>query len=227
MIIITGASRGIGKFLLEYFLQNREEKVIGTYLNSLPNENLDFYKKLDVTNYDIVNEFIEQNLTELTSITLINCAGINYNSFTHKSDPEQWKKVIETNLIGTYNLIRGLLPLMRNDKFGRIINFSSVVAIKPTPGVSSYATSKSALWGLSKSIAIENASFNITINNVNLGYSKFGMIEDVPEDYLKTIVSQIPVGRLCDGQEIINTIDYLRNTSYITGSSIDLSGGLV
>ena len=158
---------------------------------------------------------------------MINCAGINYNSFTHKSDEVQWKNVIDINLHGTYNMIRNLLPLMRIEKFGRIINFSSVVALKPTPGVSSYATSKSALWGLSKSVAAENAGLNITINNINLGYSKFGMIEEVPSEYLKTIISQIPVGRLCEGQEIIDTVNYLRGNGYITGSSIDLTGGLV
>jgi NAD(P)-dependent dehydrogenase (short-subunit alcohol dehydrogenase family) len=226
MIIITGASRGIGKYLLESYLQQSNEIVLGTYLNTIKN-NIDNYVQLDVTNYNDVNDFVEKNKSILNNITLINCAGINYNAFTHKSDIEQWKKVIDTNLYGTYNMIRNLLPLMRNEKFGRIINFSSVVAIKPTPGVSSYATSKSALWGLSKSVAVENAGLNITINNINLGYSKFGMIDDVPSDYLKTIISQIPVGRLCDGQEIIDTVNYLRSNSYITGSSIDLTGGLV
>ena len=226
MIIITGASRGIGKYLLESYLQQSNEIVLGTYLNTI-NNNINNYVQLDVTNYNDVTDFVEKNKSILNNITLINCAGINYNAFTHKSDIEQWKKVIDTNLYGTYNMIRNLLPLMRNEKFGRIINFSSVVAIKPTPGVSSYATSKSALWGLSKSVAVENAGLNITINNINLGYSKFGMIEDVPPDYLKTIISQIPVGRLCEGQEILDTVNYLRLNSYITGSSIDLTGGLV
>jgi NAD(P)-dependent dehydrogenase (short-subunit alcohol dehydrogenase family) len=226
MIIITGASRGIGKYLLESYLQHSNEIVLGTYLNTIKN-NSNNYVQLDVTNYNDVNNFVEKNKSILNNITLINCAGINYNAFTHKSDMEQWKKVIDTNLYGTFNMIRNLLPLMRNEKFGRIINFSSVVAIKPTPGVSSYATSKSALWGLSKSVAVENAGLNITINNINLGYSKFGMIDDVPSDYLKTIISQIPVGRLCEGQEIIDTVNYLRSNSYITGSSIDLTGGLV
>lgn len=226
MILITGASKGIGKYLLERYLSQTGEIVLGTYLTTAT-KNKDNYVKLDVSNYNDVAKFVKNNENIFNNITLINCAGINYNSFTHKSDEVQWKNVIDINLHGTYNMIRNLLPLMRIEKFGRIINFSSVVALKPTPGVSSYATSKSALWGLSKSVAAENAGLNITINNINLGYSKFGMIEEVPSEYLKTIISQIPVGRLCEGQEIIDTVNYLRGNGYITGSSIDLTGGLV
>jgi NAD(P)-dependent dehydrogenase (short-subunit alcohol dehydrogenase family) len=81
----------------------------------------------------------------MKDITLVNCAGIIYYSFTHKSDHEKWENVIRTNLIGTYNIIRVLLPLMREQKFRRIINFSSIAAIKPSLGISAYAASKSAL----------------------------------------------------------------------------------
>ncbi len=158
---------------------------------------------------------------------MINCAGITYDAFAHKGDPVKWKQVVEINLFGTYNMIRALLPIMRMQRYGRIINFSSVVAIKPTPGVSPYATSKSALWGLSRSIAVENAALNITINNINMGYSALGMIKEIPEEYLKTIVAQIPSGKFCEPIDIFNTVNYLITTSYITGSSIDLSGGLV
>lgn len=227
MIIITGASRGIGNYLLCSFLQTSEEIIVGTYFNSKPTENIENYVQLDVCNFEQVNNFVQEKSIDLKEITLINCAGITYNAFAHKSDPEKWKSVIETNLFGTYNFIRALLPFMREQKFGRIINFSSVVAIKPTPGISPYAASKSALWGLSKSIAIENAAYNITINNVNLGYSELGMIEMVPDEFKKNIISQIPAGILCEPKDILNTVNYLKTTRYITGSSIDLSGGLV
>lgn len=227
MIIVTGASRGIGKFLFDSFLHQSEEIVIGTYFNSKPSENIEMFSKVDVCNFDLINSFVLEKASVLKEITLINCAGITYNAFTHKSDPETWKNVIETNLFGTYNFIRALLPIMREQKFGRIINFSSVVAVKPTMGISAYAASKSALWGLSKSIAIENAAFNITINNINQGYSELGMIKMVPDEFKKNIISQIPAGILCEPKDILNTVNYLRTTRYITGSSIDLSGGLV
>jgi NAD(P)-dependent dehydrogenase (short-subunit alcohol dehydrogenase family) len=227
MIIITGASRGIGNFLFKSYIQRTEEFVIGTYFNTKPAENIERFVQLDVCNFEQINNFVLTKANELSEITLINCAGITYNSFTHKSDPGKWKEVIETNLFGTFNFIRALLPLMRQQKFGRIINFSSVVAIKPTPGISSYAASKSALYGLSKSIAVENASFNITINNINQGYTELGMIEMVPKEFREKLIAQIPAGILCDPSDILSTVNYLRSTRYITGSSIDLSGGLI
>lgn len=227
MILITGASRGIGRFLFNSFLETSEELVIGTYFNSPPAEKIGMFVKFDVCDYAQINSFIQERMADLKEITLINCAGITYNAFTHKSDPEKWVKVVETNLFGTYNFIRALLPIMREQKFGRIINFASVVAIKPTMGISAYAASKSALWGLAKSIAIENAAFNISVNNINLGYSELGMIEMVPEEYKKNIMAQIPAGILCEPKDILNTVTYLKTTRYITGSSIDLSGGLV
>lgn len=227
MLIITGASRGIGKFLLDSYIAEGNEVVLGTYLNSIPKEHSENYLQVDVTDYKQVENLVASKKDELSHLTLINCAGVTYNSFAHKGDPEKWKKVIETNLFGSYNFIRLLLPIMREQKFGRIINFSSVVAVKPTPGVSPYATSKSALWGLSRSVAVENAALNVTINNINLGYSELGMIADVPDEYLKSIIAQIPAGKLCAPQDILNTVNFLRNTCYITGTSIELSGGLI
>lgn len=135
MIVITGASRGIGKFLFESFLAENKP-AIGTYLNSTPDNFLSHYYKLNVVDLTQVEEFVTKHSEILKEITLINCAGITYNAFMHKGDPEKWKQVVETNLFGTYNMIRALLPIMRAQKFGRIINFSSVVAVKPTPGVS-------------------------------------------------------------------------------------------
>lgn len=226
MIIITGASRGIGLYLFESLIKS-EDLVYGTYLNSKPIQNNENYFQIDTSSFEQIEHFVTINSEKLKDIVLINCAGITYNSFTHKSEPLKWKKVIETNLIGTYNMIRALLPLMREQKYGRIINFSSVVALKPTPGISSYAASKSALWGLSKSVAIENASHNITINNINLGYSELGMIQEVPVEFKKNIISQIPAGILCEPKDILNTVKYLISTKYINGSSIDLNGGLI
>ncbi len=226
MIVITGASRGIGKFLFNSFLSSTVEDICGLFMNTQPTENNEKYYQVDITDFDQVKHFVDSNAELMKDITLINCAGITNNSYTHKSDPAKWKGVIETNLIGTYNIIRALLPTMREQKYGRIINFSSVVAIKPTPGISPYAASKSALWGLTKSVAIENAALNITINCINLGYTELGMIDKVPDEFKKIIIAQIPSGILCPPEDILNTVNFLRSTKYITGSSVDLNGGL-
>lgn len=224
MIIITGASKGIGKYLFDQLL-SEDANIIGTYNSTTISDPR--YFKINTSNFEEVNNWIEKIQTELNRVTLINCAGITYNSFAHKSDPVKWKEVINVNLIGTYNCIRALLPIMRKEKFGRIINFSSVVGIKGIPGISAYAASKSALWGMTKSLAQENGSLNITINNINLGYCELGMREQVPEAFIEVIKKQIPSGKLCKNEDIFKTVKYLIECEYTNGISIDLSGGLI
>lgn len=225
MIIITGASRGVGKFLFDKYSET--EKVIGTYLTTISEKEKDNMFQLDISNFEQVVAFIQKIKDGLNNITLINCAGISYNSFAHKSDTNLWVNVINTNLIGTFFMIRSLLPIMREQKFGRIVNFSSVTAQKSTPGISAYSASKSALWGMSKSIAVENAALGITINNINLGYSELGMIEQVSDLYKESILQQIPSKMLCSKEDVYSTVEYIRKTEYLNGISIDLSGGLV
>ncbi|WP_158542191.1 SDR family NAD(P)-dependent oxidoreductase [Pedobacter chinensis] len=225
MIIITGASRGIGKYLLHYFVNRGEENVIGICNNTIPDSNLAHYYKLNLKNDTEIKNFIAQN-DGINQLTLINAAGISYNAFAHKADLESWIEVIETNLIGLFNLTRHLLPIMRSNNYGRIINFSSVVAQQGVAGTSAYAASKAALWGLTKTLAAENASKNITVNNINLGYFNIGMIDQVPESILTQIIAQVPAKRLGDPTEILSTIKYMIETPYLNGASIDLNGGL-
>ena len=225
MIIISGASRGIGEYLLKTFKEQSIE-TIGLYNSTKPELFSEVFHKVDIRNFEEVKETITPLISNSDSLVLINCAGINYNSFAHKSDPEKWKDVIETNLIGSYNLIRCVLPRMREINHGRIINFASVLAVKGTPGVSAYAATKSAFVGLSKSISVENATKNITINNINLGYTVLGIIRDVPEKFKEILMNEIPMKRLCRPEEILLTVNYLINTGYITGESININGGL-
>ena len=133
--LITGSSKGIGKFLLEkYSVLNYS--VYGTYNNT--NTRISNLFKVDISNYDNVSVWID-SLKLTNRIILINCAGISYNSFAHKADLKKWIKVIEVNLVGTFNVIHKLLPIMRFNNYGRIINISSVTAQIGTPGVSGYA----------------------------------------------------------------------------------------
>lgn len=226
MIIITGASKGIGKYLFTKFL-SENQTVIGLYNTTKP-DSLQEGKlfQVDITKNEQIIKFINDSKRELTNLVLINCAGTNYNSYAHKADLIEWEKVINVNLIGTFKIIHYLLPIMRDENFGRIINLSSVIAQNPTPGASAYAASKSALWGLSKSIAVENAKKGITINNLNLGYFNLGMIEQVPEDYMKIIISKIPSGELGKPEMIFSAISFLIANDYINGTSIDINAGL-
>ena len=225
-ILITGASKGIGRYLLERY---REEglPVYGTY-NSTNVDDKACYSKVDICDETSVCRWLNGIGDKLKDLILINCAGINYNSFAHKADTSLWNEVIRVNVLGTFNVIRHLLPVMREQGYGRIINFSSVVTKAPTPGISAYTTSKAALIGLTKSLAKENASKGITVNAINLGYVNAGMgINDVPQEYRDAMFNTIPAGRFCELEEVKKTIDYIIKTDYLNGSIIDLNGALV
>lgn len=226
MYLITGASRGIGKFLLEEF-SSRGDLVYGTYNNTPPESHKEKYFKVDVTNQEDLINLFNSIKPELNNIVILNCAGNNYNAFAHKADLKKWNDVIMTNLIGTFNVIHTFLNTMREQNYGRIINFSSIVAQTGIPGTSAYAASKSGLWGMAKSIAVENAKKNITINSLNLGYFGIGMISDVPEEYLNVVKSKIPSGKLGNPKDILNSIDFIVNSEYLNGASLDINGAIV
>ncbi len=226
MILITGASRGIGKFLFDEFVKTGEE-VFGTYFSENKDlENNESYYRADVSDYEQASKVINSLGSKLKRIVLINCAGNNYNCFAHKSSPQKWNEVISTNLTGTYNMIRAALPVMREQGYGRIINFSSIVAETGIPGTSAYAASKAGLWGMTRSMAVENASKGITINNLNLGYFNIGMIAEVSEEYQKIVKSKIPTGNFGDPENIFNAVKFIIESDYINGTSIDINGGI-
>lgn len=220
---ITGASKGIGEYLCDYYT-GQGHTVYGSF-NTKNNHKVN-HTQVDVKNRASVESWITNRASHHESLVLINCAGITYNAMGHSGDLDSWKDVIDTNLTGSYNACRAILPFMRTKGFGRIINLSSIVAQKAIAGTSAYASSKSGLWGLTKSLATENASKGITINCLNLGYFNIGMIEKVPDNILKGIVASIPMGRLGSPIEIVQSMDFLIANSYITGTSIDINGGL-
>lgn len=226
MIIITGITGGIGNYLFNA-LSSTNEEIIGTYhINKPEGKQYNKCVQLDITNNQQV-EIFAKKIASNQQITLINCAGISYNAFAHKSNIDEWAQVIHVNLNGTFYLIRALLPIMRTANFGRIINLSSIVAQSGVMGTSAYAASKAGLNGMIKSIALENAQKGITINNINLGYFKVGMINTVPQEMQEQIKNKIAVKEFGDPQNILKTINYIRETSYLNGTCIDLNGGLV
>lgn len=226
MIIITGITGGIGNYLYKSYCQTKEN-VIGTYYLNKPEDALDNIYQLDITDNKQVERFAKEVVVEHKNITLINCAGVTYNAFAHKADVNEWAQVINVNLNGTYYIIRALLPLMREQNFGRIINLSSVVAQTGVMGTSAYAASKAGINGMIKSIAVENAQKGITINNINLGYFKVGMINTIPEDLQKNIKEKIALKDFGDPSNIYKTIEYIRETGYMTGACLDVNGGLL
>jgi len=227
MIIITGASRGIGKYLFEQF-QSEAKLVYGTYNHTdLKKENM---FKVDIGDYTEVRDWVgsikDKVFPSHNGIILINCAGNNYNAFAHKADITEWMEVIDINLVGIFNVIREFLPIMRNQRYGRIINLSSVVGQIGVMGTSAYAASKSALTGMIKSIAVENANRGITINNLNLGYFDIGMINTISTELQDVIKDKIPTGKFGNPENIFNAIRFLIESDYVNGASIDINGGI-
>ena len=223
MIIIFGASGGIGFQLLKHFKAIGLD-CIGTYnSNPMPNEN--GMVKVDITNLLEVIDFVE-SLKFYGKLLVVNCTGMTDACAMHKADYESWKSVIDVNILGAFNIARSVLPLMRKNRFGRIINFGSIVSKKPVFGSSAYIVSKTALAGLSSSINFENAKFGISAVTINLGYTDVGMIESVQSDMKSDIISRSPFGRLCSISEVISTVEYAFECEYVGGSQIDLFGGI-
>jgi len=223
MIIITGASKGIGKFLFDEL--SKYDKVIGFYNKTKP-ENCDNYEQVDVTDEDSIKKFVLKYEDVLSDVVLIHCAGSNFNSMLHKLNLEDWNNVINTNLTSSFLLTKHLLPIMRKQSFGKIVFFSSVVPLIGPIGTCAYSSAKAGLWGLTKTISTENVFKNITCNTINLGYFDIGMIGEVPQGILDKVIDTIPMKRLGKPSDILRTVEYLVDTDYITGTMINVNGGL-
>ena len=225
MILITGASRGIGKFLFQHY-SRKGESVLGTYLNTSPSPEQTNLVKVDVTDESQIESLIAMHLNELHEIKLLHCAGTNFNAVVHKIPSENWMSVMKANLCSAFLLTKHLIPIMKQENYGRIVFFSSVVSELGVAGTSAYSSSKAGLWGLAKSVSKEIATKNITCNCLNLGYFDIGMISEVPKDVLNSIVENIPMRKLGNPANIISAVDFLVASDYTTGTTIDINGGL-
>ena len=154
----------------------------------------------------------------------INCIGISDDCLAHESEWPNLIWPIIVNLGTALDIIPKAVPYMREQGYGRIINMSSMLSNMAIPGTSAYTASKAGLNAAIKVIAVENAKHNVLINNLNLGYMDTGMTHRIP-DY-KKLKKKIPVGRFGDVSEIIRACQFLIDSDYITGSTIDINGGL-
>jgi NAD(P)-dependent dehydrogenase (short-subunit alcohol dehydrogenase family) len=159
---------------------------------------------------------------------LINNAGISQSDMSWKTSVNDWNETIQVNLTAPFVLSKLLLPIMKQNGFGRIINISSVVAQTGVIGTSSYTASKAGLLGLTKTLSKEVAKHNITVNALALGYFNRGMIKDVPDEFREEIIESIPKNELGKPRIIAETIHFLmsNDANYLTGQTINLNGGL-
>lgn len=226
MFLISGASRGIGKFLFEKLTGDGEE-VLGIFNKTHPASMPERHVKVDVTKEDQIQSFVQSHRTALKEINFVHCAGVNTNGFTHKLSPDSWRSVIEGNLGTAFLMVNALLPLMREQSYGRIVLIASVVPQLGVPGTSAYSSAKAGLWGLTKVIAKENAVKNVTCNCLNLGYYNIGMINEVPPDMMQTVLNTVPMKRLGDPQNIYHAVRFIVQSDYMTGAQLDINGGLI
>lgn len=230
VIVIVGASGGLGNMLYNAFLRDGFD-VVGHYnKNNNVIDHDERWYNADLTKENEVQEMFSAINDKYNKIdVLINAAGVSLSSISWKTSVDDWKKTLDVNLTAPFLCIKEVLPLMRANNFGRIINLSSVVAQKGVAGTSSYAASKSGLFGMSRAISQEVGNKNITINNIALGYFNYGMINDVPKDMVDELINEIPKKRLGNSDDLITTIEFLIKDSagYLTGQTINLNGGLI
>ena len=231
-VFISGASRGIGKSMAKHFAKSNFN-VVGTSRNNFKFdddlENL-LPLKLDVTSRnDVKNCFDELKSKNLLPDILINNAGITADQLFLRMSDDDWDDVINTNLTGTFNLTKIFLKNMIKNKFGRIINISSISGLMGNPGQVNYSSSKAALNGFTKSLAKEVGSRNITVNCVAPGFIDTDMTSYIGENERNEILKKIPLNKFGSPEDISKLVMFLMSdeASYITGQTISIDGGLL
>ena len=233
-ILITGASGGIGNALVKKFV-SLGGNVLGSGTKT---EKLDLIKKqypnikvrkFDIANHSEIEKFIDSVSLELGSLdVLINNAGINMDNLSIRMKDEEWKKVIDINLTSTFLLSKHAIKKMLKNKFGRIVNITSVVGHTGNLGQSNYSASKAGIIGMSKSLAIEYAKKNITVNCVSPGFIVSDMTMGIADKVKLYLTSRIPMGKFGTGEDVSNCVAFLSSeqASYVTGETIHVNGGM-
>jgi 3-oxoacyl-[acyl-carrier protein] reductase len=238
--VITGSSRGIGKGIATAFAKDGEKVVINylTHYNDAKETAAELAEKYhveveiikaNVSNEEEVIQMIKKVKERFGRVdVLINNAGVHKDSVVWKMDADIWDEVISTNLTGAFLCTKHVIPLMRENSWGRIINISSVVGQVGAFGTSNYSASKSALFGFTKGVAREVSDRNITVNCVAPGYIETGMNLRLPNEVREKILQVIPAKRFGKIEEVANLVVFLctnEASSYITGQVIHINGG--
>jgi 3-oxoacyl-[acyl-carrier protein] reductase len=234
-IIITGATGGIGNSIVKK-LSESGAKILatGTRLEKLE-ELKSKFKNTDILKFDIskgeeIEEFIENATKQLGGglDCLINNAGITQDNLAIRMNIDEWKKVIDINLTSTFLLSKFAVKKMLKNKYGKIINITSVVGHTGNLGQANYTASKAGIVAMSKSLAIEYAKKNININCISPGFIKTEMTDKIEEKFKEAIISKIPSSRLGEPEDVANAVLFLASdqSNYINGETIHVNGGM-
>ena len=233
-ILITGATGGIGKALVKKFSSlDGDVFATGTKIEKLDSLKKEFPNikvlKFDISEHTKIEEFIENASSQLVGLDiLVNNAGITMDNLSLRMKDEEWSKVIDINLSSTFYLCKHAIKKMLKNKYGRIVNITSIVGHTGNLGQSNYAASKAGMVAMSKSLAIEYAKKNITINCVSPGFIQSNMTDKIVESIKAVLTSRIPMSKLGTGEDVSNTVAFLSSdaASYITGETIHVNGGM-
>lgn len=239
-VLITGATRGIGKQIaitlakqgyniaLNYRKENEELENTKKEIEEIGVQVLAV--KGDVSNFEECENFVKQVIERFGQIdVLVNNAGITKDMLLMRMKKEDFEQVIDTNLVGTFNVTKNVVPYMMKARSGRIINISSVVGISGNAGQTNYSASKAGIIGFTKSLAKEIASRNILVNAVAPGFIETNMTDILKDDVKQEIAKNIPLKRMGTAQDVANVVKFLASddSSYITGQVINVDGGML
>lgn len=238
-IVVTGGSRGIGRAICQIFAAPG----VGVYFNFNSSETngretadairaaggIPMGLRVDVSSESEVAAFFKTVFDETGRIdVLINNAGITKDSLLLRMKEKDWDDVIRVNLKGTFNCTKAAARIMLKQRYGRIINITSIAGVAGNPGQANYAASKAGVIGLTKSVARELGSRGITVNAIAPGFIKTDMTAGLPGKTALEIVSQIPMGRAGTPEDIAGAAFFLasENADYITGQVLHVNGGM-
>ena len=234
-VIVTGATGGIGDAIVNRFV-DQEAKVLatGTNIEKLKllkdKHNKIFTSRFDISNHEEIEKFVEHSseILEGGPDILINNAGITRDNLSLRMSFNEWKEVIDINLNSTFLLCKFSLKKMIKNKYGKIVNITSVVGHTGNVGQANYAASKSGIIGLSKSLALEYAKKNININCVSPGFIETKMTDKIDQKFKDISISKIPSNSLGTPDDVANVTAFLSSdlANYITGETIHVNGGM-
>ncbi len=240
VILVTGGSQGIGAYMVEDFFREganvyfigRDEFKLKTIIEGLKdirsNGSIKYFV-CDVADAARVEELVAEIVKEKGRIdVLVNNAGITMDNLLLRMKDEEWDRVINTNLKGVFIATKSVLKTMIKQRYGRIINISSVVASMGNAGQANYCAAKAGIEGFTRAVAREVASRNITVNVVAPGYIETPMTERLSEDIKKSMLAMIPLNRFGQSRDVSEAVKFLASDSaaYITGQVLHVNGGM-